>query len=151
MSTWGEFAAAAPELAEFGANRFESGVAYLGTITASGGPRVHPVTPIIGFGRLFLFMEPTSPKGHDLKRSSRSAVHSSVGNSEGDGGEFFVSGHAQYVTDPAVRARAVQASRYKPKDRYILFELGVDEAASTTYEEGQTLRARWAAEPTVKQ
>jgi hypothetical protein len=149
MSTWEEFAAAAPELAGFGAGRFESGVAYLGTLTADGGPRVHPVTPIIGFGRLFLFMEPTSPKGYDLKRSGRYAIHSSVGNSEGDGGEFFVSGHAHFVTDPSLRALAVQAARYKPKDRYILFELGVDAAASTIYEDGHPLRVRWAAVPAV--
>ena len=151
MSNWQEFATAAPELAAFGANRFEGGVAYLGTITADGGPRVHPVTPIIGFGRLFLFMEPASPKGHDLTRTGRYAIHSSVVNSDGDGGEFFVSGHAQFVTDPAVRALAVQASRYKPKDRYILFELGVDAAASIMYEDGHPLRVRWAAEPAVQE
>jgi Pyridoxamine 5'-phosphate oxidase len=150
MSTWEEFAAMAPELAGFGASRFEGGVAYLATITADGGPRVHPVTPIIGFGRLFLFMEPTSPKGHDLKRSGRYAIHSSVGNSEGDGGEFFVSGQAKFVTEPDLRALAVQASSYKPKDRYVLFELSVDTAASTIYEDGNPLRVRWAAEPTVK-
>jgi len=151
MNAWGEFAIAAPELAAFGAGRFESGVAYLGTVTADGGPRVHPVTPIIGAGQLFLFMEPTSPKGHDLKRSSHYAIHSSVGNSEGAGGEFFVSGHAQLVADPGVRALAVQASRYKPKDRYILFELSVDEVASTIYEDGHPLRVSWAAEPAVQQ
>jgi Pyridoxamine 5'-phosphate oxidase len=150
MSAWGEFAIAAPELAAFGAGRFENGVAYLGTVTTDGGPRVHPVTPIIGFGRLFLFMEPTSPKGHDLKRSHRYAIHSSVGNTEGEGGEFLVSGHAQLVTDPAVRALAVQASRYNPKDRYILFELGVAVASSTMYEDGQPLRVRWVAESTVQ-
>ena len=151
MSAWAEFAVAAPELAAFGASRFEGGVAYLGTVAANGGPRVHPITPIIGFGRLFLFMEPTSPKGHDLKRSHRYAIHSSVGNTEGEGGEFFVSGHAQLVTDPAVRTLALQAARYHPKDRYILFELSVDAASSTIYEDGQPLRVKWVAEPSVQQ
>ena len=146
MSGWAEFAAAAPELAAFGAGRFEAGVAYLATITADGGPRVHPVTPIVGADGLFVFMEPTSPKGYDLKRLARYALHSAVPNSGGDGGEFFVSGRAQLITDPARRAVAVQAARYAPKDRYILFELSVDAAASTLYENGLPLRARWTAE-----
>jgi hypothetical protein len=58
MTSWKNFTQQAPELAEFGAARFASGVAYLGTIRPDGGPRVHPVTPIIG-EQLFLFMEPT--------------------------------------------------------------------------------------------
>ena len=151
MNTWGDFAAAAPELAAFGEKRFEHGVAYLATMTADGGPRVHPVTPLVGSGRLFLFMEPTSPKGHDLKRSRRYAMHSGVRNSDGDGGEFFVSGQAQFITDPALRALAVKAAHYNPKDRYVLFELSIDAASSTVYEDGQPLRAKWSAEPNVKQ
>ena len=147
MSSWAEFAATAPELAAFGAGRFATGVAYLATITANGGPRVHPVTPIASVEGLFVFMEPTSPKGYDLKRLGRYALHSAVPNSEGDGGEFFVSGRAQVITDPARRALAVQAARYAPKDRYILFELSVDAAASTLYENGRPVRSRWTAEP----
>lgn len=50
-------------MAEFGKQRFQSGVAYLGTLRADGSPRIHPVTPIVS-ERLFLFMEPTSPKEH---------------------------------------------------------------------------------------
>lgn len=69
MISWKEFAQQAPELAEFGKARFQSGVAYLGTLHADGGPRVHPVTPIIG-EQVFLFMEPTSPKGKDLQRDA---------------------------------------------------------------------------------
>ena len=65
MTIWKEFAQQAPELAEFGKARFASGVAYLGTVRTDGSPRVHPVTPILG-EQLFLFMEPTSPKGKDL-------------------------------------------------------------------------------------
>ena len=64
MTSWKEFAQQAPEIAEFGKGRFQSEVAYLGTLRADGSPRVHPVTPIIG-EQLFLFMEPTSPKGID--------------------------------------------------------------------------------------
>jgi hypothetical protein len=48
MASWSEFAGQAPEFAAFGEARFRSGVAYLGTLRPDGGPRVHPVTPIIG-------------------------------------------------------------------------------------------------------
>jgi len=74
MTSWEEFAQQATELAEFGKARFQSGVAYLGTLRADGSPRVHPVTPIIG-EELFLFMEPTSPKGKDLQRDGRYTLH----------------------------------------------------------------------------
>ena len=46
MTNWQAFSQQAPELAAFGRSRFGSGVAYLGTLRADGGPRVHPVTPI---------------------------------------------------------------------------------------------------------
>ncbi len=145
MSSWGEFAQAAPELAAFGAARFESAeVAYLATVRKDGSPRVHPVTPIIGQGRLFLFMEPTSPKGHDLRRDGRYALHSLVTDPDGTSGEFIVRGQARLVEDAAMRAIAAEAARYTPADRYILFELSVEEGVSTIYENGQPVRNRWA-------
>lgn len=73
MTSWKESEQQAPEFAEFGKARFQSGVAYLGTLRPDGSPRVHPVTPIIG-EQLFLFMEPTSPKGKDLQRDPRCIV-----------------------------------------------------------------------------
>lgn len=85
MTIWKEFAQQDPELAGFGKTRFESGVAYLGTVRTDGSPRIHPVTPIIG-EQLFLFMELTSPKGKDLQRDSRYTLHCSVEDSSGGGG-----------------------------------------------------------------
>jgi hypothetical protein len=43
---WGEFAAHAPELAAFGAQRLAAVPAYLATVDDAGAPRVDPVTPI---------------------------------------------------------------------------------------------------------
>lgn len=144
--SWKDLENAQPELAAFGRERFQRfGVAYLATVRADGSPRVHPVTPIVGQGRLFLFMEPTSPKGHDLRRDGRYALHCSVSDSSGDSGEFFISGHATYIDDPATRALAMESAAYAPADRYILFELDVERAASTTYAEGQVVRQRWKA------
>ena len=142
MTSWHEFAQQTPELAQFGQSRFDSGVAYLGTIRSDGGPRVHPVTPIIG-EQLFLFMEPTSPKGKDLQRDPRYTLHCAVEDSGGGSGEFYVRGQATLVQDPALRAQAVQAASYSPADRYILFVLTVDFAFMNVYREGRANPQRW--------
>jgi hypothetical protein len=144
MTSWKEFAQQAPEIAGFGAARFRSGVAYLGTVRADGSPRVHPVTPITG-EELFLFMEPTSPKGKDLLRDSRYALHCSVENSSGGGGEFYVTGRATFSDDPLLREQAVRASSYTPADRYILFAFSVEFAFMNTYVDGKPNPQRWQA------
>lgn len=145
MVAWQQFARAEPELAQFGAERLAGGVAYLATVRGDSLPRVHPVTPIIGGGRLFIFMEPASPKGRDLHRDGRYALHSAVGDTAGTGGEFIVRGHAAPVDAPALRTAAVEAASYSPADRYILFEFGVEEAVATVYEGGLPVRRRWQA------
>ncbi len=142
MTSWMKFTQQAPELAAFGQARFRSGVAYLGTLRADGSPRVHPVTPIIG-EQLFLFMEPTSPKGKDLQRDARYTLHCSVEDSSGGEGEFYVRGRATATGDPLVRAQAVQASSYVPADRYILFVLTVEFAFMNTYVDGDPHPRRW--------
>src|SRR5215213_9785514 len=93
VATWGAFVAAAPTLAAFGLEASQRRVAFLATVRPDGSPRVHPVTPIVADGRLFLFMEPTSPKGHDLRRDGRYALHALVLDEAGGGGEFSVRGH----------------------------------------------------------
>src|SRR5262249_37884568 len=103
---WGDFAAAEPARAGFGAKRLLSPPAYLATVRADGAPRVHPVTPIIGDGRLFIFMEPTSPKGRDLRERATFALHNGVPDTAGTGGEFAMSGRAVLVTDAATRPAA---------------------------------------------
>ena len=140
---WKDLENAAPELAAFGLKRFENGVAYLATVRQDGSPRVHPVTPIIGQGHLFLFMEPTSPKGHDLRRDGRYALHSAVSDPNGTGGEFIITGNARFIVDPAERSLASQFASYTPADRYILFELSIESAVSTIYKDGLPLRQRW--------
>jgi hypothetical protein len=139
---WADFARQSPELAAFGAARFASEVAYLGTLRADGGPRVHPVTPIVG-QRLYLFMEPTSPKGKDLQRDPRYSLHCSVANSGGGDGEFYVRGNGYIIDDPAERAKAVEASPYTPQAHYILFVLTVEFAFMNQYIDGHATPRRW--------
>ena len=135
MAQWHSFARAAPALAAFGLSCLERPptVSYLGTIAADGLPRVHPVTPIVGDGRLFLFMEPTSPKVRDLRERRVFALHNGVPDGDGTGGEFFVRGLAEPVEDPALRSVAAAAASYEAADRYVLFELTVSEARCNGY------------------
>ena len=142
MTSWTEFAQQAPEFAKFGKARFQSGVAYLGTLRADGSPRVHPVTPIIG-EQLFLFMEPTSPKGKVLQRDARYTLHCSVEDSSGGGGEFYVGGRATLTDDPHIRAQAVSASSYVPQDRYIVFVFTIEFAFMNSYVDDKPNSRRW--------
>ncbi|MCB9101524.1 MAG: pyridoxamine 5'-phosphate oxidase family protein [Anaerolineales bacterium] len=132
------------ELAEFGRARLAGRPAYLATVRRDGSPRVHPVTPIIGGGHLFIFMEPTSPKGHDLQRDGRYAMHASVEDTGGGGGEFLITGRGALIEDAELRAEAIQYASYSPADRYSLFELTIETAFSTTYDQdGPPVRQRW--------
>lgn len=135
-----------PELAVFGAERLNGKVAYLATIRKDGAPRVHPMTPIIGQGHLFVFMEPTSPKGHDLQRDGRYAIHCAVSDTSGASGECIITGQAYLINDPALRTLAVELASYAPADRYILFEFDVENVAVTTYPNDQPRRQFWKRE-----
>jgi hypothetical protein len=133
MTTWGSFAAAEPALAAFVADRVRAAPCYLATVRAGGVPRVHPVTPVITADGLYVFMEPTSPKGRDLRERGVFALHNGVPDNEGAGGEASLHGTGRPVDDAAVRAAAVAAASYDPADRYVLFELLVDEVRCNGY------------------
>jgi hypothetical protein len=133
VSTWADLAAANPHLAAFGAGRLTAAPAYLATVTRTGSPRVHPVTPIITATGLYLFMEPSSPKGKHLAAGREYALHNGVPDNSGTGGEFVVTGTGRRAPDPAVRAAVTDAASYKPAERYVLFELLVATARGNGY------------------
>ena len=141
--SWKIFESQSPEIAEFGKTRLHGKVAYLATIRKDGSPRVHPFTPIIGEGHFFVFMEPTSPKGRDLRRDGRYSVHCSVTDTSGESGEVMVTGRAKLIEDPELRALAVKLAPYHPAERYVLFEFDVENVVMTEYKEGQAIRSRW--------
>ena len=141
--SWKTLESQSPAMAEFGKVRLYGKVAYLATIRKDGSPRVHPFTPIIGEGHFFVFMEPTSPKGHDLRRDGRYSVHCSVTDTSGESGEFLIAGRAKFIEDPELRALAVRIAPYHPAERYILFEFDIESAAMTEYKDGQAVRQYW--------
>lgn len=142
---WKAFASAAPEMAEAGGDLLARRPAYLATVDASGQPRVHPVTPFVTDGRLFLFMEPTSPKGHDLRARGWFALHNGVPDAQGTGGEIALRGSAVLIDDAATRRVATEGCPYEPAARYVLAELLLHQVTVTRYESGEPVRDRWSS------
>jgi len=118
-------------------------VMYIGTVRKSGYPRVHPFTPFLSSGHLFAFMEPGSPKAHDLQRDGRYSIHSLVKDWNGSDGEFAITGRARLVEDADGRAMAVAGCPYTPAERYICFEFQVEECLTTHYIDGKPQYHRW--------
>ncbi len=151
MATWSQFAGARPDLAEVGL-RFlpPCGIAYLATVRSDGGPRIHPVCPIVGGGRLFVGIGPSSPKQWDLRRDPRCVLHALPGEADA---EFVIRAQAVEVGDPvdrhlfevACREAGVNVEADGPA-----FELLIGRVDTTVWENcGQPgtrpIRDRWTA------
>ena len=149
MVTWQAFEAESEELAAFGRERIDRRVSFLATIRADGGPRVHPVTPWIFDGHLYVRMFETSPKVADLTRDPRYALHSMMDNDDGEGGEFSLRGQAEQIRDPNLVTDAFTAVADFTDRPLVLFELLVDEIMTTTYSGDQSERRRWRSASTV--
>ncbi len=109
------------------------GLGYLATVRKDGGPRVHPVCPVIAHGGLYVFIGNHSPKLGDLLRDGRFALHTFPDREVDD--EFYVSGRAWRVDDLAVRevvyAAYVATGAFTSDDT--LFELGLERALHAKY------------------
>ncbi|MBA3553115.1 MAG: pyridoxamine 5'-phosphate oxidase family protein [Actinobacteria bacterium] len=78
------------------------GLAFLATVRGDGGPRVHPMCPLIADDGLFAFLIP-SPKREDLHRDPRYAMHSFAAEHNEDA--FYLTGKARSVDDAGARRR----------------------------------------------
>lgn len=140
---WGQLEREDVRLAAFGQDRLDGKVAYLATMRRDGRPRAHPVTPIIGEGRMFIFLEPSSPRTRDLIENPDFCLHCAMSDSSGSSGEFQTTGVAVKCEDENVRALAESVCNFRPSVRSILFELCITDALSTEYPGGQPKRRRW--------
>ncbi|MEU4526876.1 pyridoxamine 5'-phosphate oxidase family protein [Micromonospora ureilytica] len=135
MASWSEFAADEPRLADgirVLLQQYGPGFGYLATVRADGGPRVHPVSPVITAEGLFCFII-DSPKRRDLERDGRYALHSFPPEESDD--EAYVAGRARPVTDPVRLAQLAQSARAEPQVDWRLFEFTVDVAMLTRREQ----------------
>ena len=124
------------------------GLGYLATIRPNGGPRLHPFCPILAVGGLWGFINHGSPKGADLERDGRYAIHAFPKTGGDD--EFFVDGRAVATDDPTVIAAvrgAYEAPTQTPSDE-TLFEFRIERALLAVYDEANSWPpqyTRWAA------
>ena len=105
VASWAEFRELEPQLAQQGRELlyfFGVGLGFLATVRADGGPRLHPMCPLLTDDALYAFIVP-SPKQRDLVRDGRFAIHSFPLPDNEDA--FYVTGHAEAVTDPTTRQR----------------------------------------------
>src|SRR2546430_10220547 len=114
MASWWECAAAQPRLASVIralVHQYGPGLGYLATVRPDGGPRVHPVSPVITDEGLYCFIL-DSPKRRDLDRDGRYALHSFPPDESDD--EAYLSGRARRGTDPARAADLPDSIRADP-------------------------------------
>ena len=128
MASWSEFAAAEPTLASgirALLQQYGPGMGYLATVRPDGGPRLHPVSPVLTDERLYCFVV-DSPKRRDLERDGRYALHSYPPEESDD--EAYVAGIALPVRDVTVITRLADALNASPAVDWRLFELTVQTA-----------------------
>jgi uncharacterized pyridoxamine 5'-phosphate oxidase family protein len=132
MATWKEFATAEPDMASVGLALLERfHIAYLATVRADGSPRVHPVSPFIIDGRLFVATPQGSPKARDQIRDGRYVLHMLPGK---DDAEFRIRGRAHSVVDSEERAMVLDRGPHYVKGDDHIFEYDIEEAATAHWE-----------------
>jgi hypothetical protein len=137
MASWSEFAAAEPELAssiQALVHQYGPGLGYLATVRADGGPRVHPVSPVITDGGLYCFVV-DSPKRNDLDRDGRYALHSFPPDTSND--EAYLSGRARVVTDSGLVRQLATRMRATPTADWRLYEFTVDVALLVRHQDAR--------------
>ena len=138
--TWTEFAKDQPALADAGRRQFYQwgiGLAFLATVRPDGGPRVHPVCPVISAAGLHLLIK-ASPKQRDLRRDGRLALHSDTCPPPRHDDGFAIIGRAGEVTDAEV-IRAVRGQVLAERDGKVwpgfeeeaVFEVGLERCLLT--------------------
>ena len=142
--SWQVFEGQSPELATLLYEKLNRKIAYLATLKKDGSPRLHPVTPFIANGMLYIFTEPSSPKVRDLTRDGRYALHCSVGGG-GPLVEIEVSGEAVVIQNPHVRELAQRyAASSVVIDSYVLYAFHIKRVLVVEYDEGKPVVRRWS-------
>ncbi len=137
--SWAQLATARPDLADAGRELLYQhgvGLAFMATVRKDGGPRVHPMCPLLVSGRLFAFITP-SPKQRDLLRDPRFSMHSFPCPANEDA--CYLTGTAALCVDGTMRdAVAAQFVRERsansppaPVAQDLLFEFSVETALIT--------------------
>jgi hypothetical protein len=136
MITWAEFSSRRPDLASMGRAMFYQhglGLGFLATVRRDGGPRVHPICPILSDTELYALIVP-GPKLDDLRRDGRYALSCETFAPPRHDDGYYLSGRAAAVADPEIWDRVaaqVLAERdlkepWPGFDKQVLFELLIE-------------------------
>jgi hypothetical protein len=144
MITWTEFQRQQPALAHAGRGQFYQhglGLGFLATVRKDGGPRVHPVCPVISPAGLHVLILP-GPKRGDLRRDGRYSLHTETFPPPREDDGFAVSGMATEITGTAtwetVRAQVIEdfGKLWPDYDALTLFELSLASCLLTLTQPG---------------
>ena len=133
MTTWQEFAQAAPEFAQrvqalFDAHRHKT----LATLRADGSPRISGIETTFENGQLTFGSMPNARKGADLRRDPRFALHSATVDPV-EGAE------AQWPGEAKIAGRAIAAGAVTGVPDGELFQADITEVVHTHLNEKATL------------
>ena len=107
MTTWTEFAAAAPRIAGIFARRHAAtgNLCLLATLRSDGYPRISPLEPRIFEDELWLVGMPGTTKFRDLARDPRFCLHTATVDTEVKEGDAKLWGVVRDVPDRALHKR----------------------------------------------
>jgi hypothetical protein len=145
MLTWKQFAATRPDLARLGAAflfEFNVGLGFLGSVRPDGGPRVHPICPLLTGEGLYAFIVP-GPKLADLRRDPRYALHSETFPPPRHDDAFYLTGRVTEPDDAPLRAALTAQFLAERKlqepwpgfDDQVMIEFGIERCLLTLTEE----------------
>ena len=109
MITWTDFRALRPDLADAGRSllcQFGIGLGFLSSVRRDGGPRLHPICPVVTDTGLYALLIP-SPKLRDLLRDGRYALHSYPCPENEDA--FYVTGTVMLLEAASDRDEVIEA------------------------------------------
>lgn len=106
MIRWSDFANLRPDLEALARGMLYQhglGLGFLATIRADGGPRVHPICPVLA-ENLYAFLVP-GPKLADLRRDGRYALCSETCAPPRHDDNLYLTGVIEELNDAALRER----------------------------------------------
>jgi hypothetical protein len=128
-TTWADFAAAAPDLADRGRGLLERtghGSALLATVRDDLPPRINPISLAVVDGHLVAYLIVGSAKLADLEADGRYAFHAHQDPAVPH--EFLVRRPGPWVTDAQLVAKARSGWFFEADDGYRLYEFAIEHA-----------------------
>lgn len=119
---------------------------YLATVRPDGSPRIHPVTVTIADTGLYIYAVAGTPKGRDLRRDPRYAMHAfpAFGDDGFRDDEFAFGGRAVEIGDPTIYEAVAQAHNDTIHEGDSMFRLDLSWALHKRREPGRgAVYLRW--------